>query len=123
MREITAEDIVSTGHDGAGAQELAQVLNSAAQGRKGGESGFQETGRRLEAVYTREGDPGEQTLLLEAGEQENLVRVTISGTYTALQYEVNPTVEGTYLRDVPYEFSEYLEDEALYQWLMGLFQK
>ena len=123
MREITAEDIVSTGHDGAGAQELAQVLNSAAQGRKGGESGFQETGRRLEAVYTRAGDPGEQTLLLEAGERENLVRVTISGTYTALQYEVNPTVEGTYLQDVPYEFSEYLEDEALYQWLMGLFQK
>lgn len=120
MREITAEDIVSTGHDGAGAKDLAQVLNSAAQGRKGDKSGFQGTSHRLEAVYTREGDPGEQTLMLEAGEQENLVRVTISGAYTALQYEVNPTVEGTYLRDIPYEFSEYLADESLYQWLTGL---
>lgn len=120
MREITAEDIVSAGHDGLAARELAQVLNSAAQGRKGGKSGFQGTGHRLEAVYTREGDPGEQTLLLEAGERENLVRVTISGTYTALQYGVNPAVEGTYLQDFPYEFSEYLEGEALYRWLTGL---
>ena len=114
--EIKETDIVSTGSSGVSALELVQALRGAAQGQGAEDRGFSEVVRRsLEVTYTRAGDTGEQTLLLEAGEQPDLIRVTLSGQATALRYTENPRADGSYLHDVPYSRTSCIANGDLYR--------
>lgn len=73
-------------------------------------------------TYTRGDDRGRQTMILEAGtaEGQEMVRVTLEGQATTLQYSENPYSDGTYLTDVPYSYVVYVKDEALYDFVYGL---
>lgn len=116
--EIQAADILDTGRAGLTGAELAGALHSAAGEwcRDGREDEFPDTAKQaLTVTYRREGDYGEQVLLLETGGPEEIVRVTLSGQATALVYSENPANDGTYLRDVPYQYTIYAADPALYQ--------
>lgn len=74
------------------------------------------------AVYAEYSVPAwsaqEQTVSLEAGLTENLVRVTCSGYYAGiLSNTANPSAGGAYLRDNEYSHTVLVEDENLY-WLV-----
>lgn len=95
--------------------ELAVALNAIADWTSAWNvEGWEAQRWAVEVLYTRAGDTGEQSMTLEWGTagREELVRVTLSGQATALQYSENPSVDGTYLHDVPYSFCVYVKDEA-----------
>lgn len=116
FQEITAEDILATGSTDVSAEELAAALNAFPLALAHVE-GWEAQRPAVQVRYTRMGDTGEQAMLLEAGAagERELVRMTLSGQATAVQYSENPEVDGTYLRDVPYSYSVFVEDEAFYE--------
>lgn len=119
--EIRAEDISSTGRAGVSARELAPILNSGARSQAADGRDFpDEASWTMAVTYVREGDLEEQKLLLEGSELPDIVRVTLSGQATAVQYSENPSVDGMYLHDVPYSRTVYIQNESLYQLLAGI---
>ena len=123
--EITAEDIISTGSavSSISADDLATAFNTITDWTYDWNvEGWKSYGPTVKVLYTREGDYGEQSMLLEAGKTEvqDLVRVTIEGQATALQYSENPDNDATYLRDVPYRYAVYVSDEAFCERVLQL---
>ena len=117
--QIREENILETSSEEITPAVLSTMLNQAARSPGADGSGFPEEAEyALEAVFTREGDYGEQRLQLETGGPAGVVRVTVSGQATAVQYAENPAASGTYLHDEPYSFTEYVKSMSLYNQLV-----
>ena len=76
----------------------------------------------VQVTYTRSGDQGRQTMILETGtaEGQEMVRVVLEGQATTLQYSENPYSDGTYLTDVPYSYVVIVKDKAFYDYVETL---
>ena len=115
--EITGEDIVSIDAASVSGAELAEALNAVTDWTYGWRvDEWEALHPMVRVTYTRNGDGGEQTIILEAGmaEEKEVVRVTLEGQATALRYSENPANDATYLTDVPYSYEVYVIDTALY---------
>ena len=112
--QIREENILETSSEEITPAVLSTMLNQAARSPGADGSGFPEEAEyALEAVFTREGDYGEQRLQLKTSGPAGVVRVTVSGQATAVQYAENPAASGTYLHDEPYSFTEYVKSMSL----------
>lgn len=116
---ITAESITALEpSSGVPIEALALALNGAAEKIAGQPEEFTAE-RQLTITYHFPGNSAEQTLVLAVGESENIVQLTLSGQSTALFYSENPGSEGAYLRDTPYNYTEWVSDETLYRLVRG----
>ena len=99
-------------------EALTPALNWAAGEKTAPPEGFT-VERQLTVTYYLPGNSAEQTLVLAAGEPENIVQVALSGQIITLFYSENADNEGTYLHNVPYSYTEWVSDATLYRLVCG----
>ena len=99
-------------------EALTPALNGAAGEKTAPPEGFT-VERQLTVTYYLPGNSAEQTLVLAAGEPENIVQVALSGQIITLFYSENADNEGTYLHNVPYSYTEWVSDATLYRLVCG----
>ena len=101
-------------------EALAEALNGAAETPPYGlDPDMFTPNHSVTVTYLSEGDPGEQTMILETGDTEDLVQVTLFGQSTHLFFSENPSQAASYLHDTPYSCTSLLMDKTLYRTVRG----
>ena len=100
-------------------EALAEALNGAAETPPYGlDPDMFTSNHSVTVTYLSEGDPGEQTMILETGDTEDLVQVTLSGQSDHRFVSENREYYFRY-EDIPYSHTSLLMDKTLYRTVRG----